>query len=94
MLMGVLHYSYKQAVHTPVFLGLGAIHQHNKSRIADTQGQWERLRILGTWVIAPHTKHPQNINPEKILPLPWDRPKLDIDDLRNMIQRLKKQGKI
>ncbi len=35
-------------------------------------GEWERLRILGSWVLAPHTKKGQNITPTKLLPLPWD----------------------
>lgn len=35
--------------------------------------EWERLRILGTWVLKPHTKKPHDITPMKLLPLPWDK---------------------
>lgn len=35
-------------------------------------GEWERLRLLGTWILYPHTKKGSNISPEKLLPLPWD----------------------
>ena len=31
--------------------------------------EWERLRILGSWILAPHAK---NITPKKLFPLPWD----------------------
>lgn len=31
---------------------------------------WERLRILGTWVLAPYTK---GLTPQSLLPLPWDK---------------------
>jgi len=32
--------------------------------------EWERLRILGAWVLAPYSK---NMTPKKLLPLPWDK---------------------
>lgn len=35
-------------------------------------GDWERLRILGTWILTPHTKKGHSIAPEKLLSLPWD----------------------
>lgn len=38
-------------------------------------GEWERLRILGTWILSPHVKKGHNISPEKLLPLPWDKVK-------------------
>lgn len=34
--------------------------------------EWERLRLLGSWVLAPHTKKGQSVSPTKLLPLPWD----------------------
>lgn len=37
-------------------------------------GDWERLRILGTWVLAPYQKKGSNLTPAKLLPLPWDAP--------------------
>lgn len=33
------------------------------------KAEWERLRILGTWVLAPYSK---NLTPMKLMPLPWD----------------------
>jgi hypothetical protein len=35
--------------------------------------EWERLRILGTWVLNPHMKKGSTLSPNKLLPLPWDR---------------------
>lgn len=37
------------------------------------RGEWERMRILASFVIAPYSKKGSNINPEKLLPLPWDK---------------------
>lgn len=37
------------------------------------QGYWERMRLLATIAIQPHTK--KKITPENLLPLPWDRKK-------------------
>lgn len=31
--------------------------------------EWERLRLLGSWVLAPYSK---SLSPVKLLPLPWD----------------------
>lgn len=47
----------------------GRIDEKNRS------GDWERLRILGTWILSPHVKKGHNISPEKLLPLPWDKVK-------------------
>ena len=33
---------------------------------------WERLRILGTWVVSPYAKKGSNLTPRTLLPLPWD----------------------
>jgi hypothetical protein len=35
-------------------------------------GEWERLRMLGAWILAPHQKKGANLTPQKLLPLPWD----------------------
>ena len=37
------------------------------------KAEWERLRILGVWVLNPHTKKGTNLTPKKILPLQWDK---------------------
>jgi hypothetical protein len=34
------------------------------------RAEWERLRVLGAWVIAPYSK--VSMTPKKLLPLPWD----------------------
>lgn len=31
--------------------------------------EWERLRILGSWVLAPYSNR---VTPKSLLPLPWD----------------------
>lgn len=36
------------------------------------KASWEQLRLLGSWVLAPHSK---NLTPIKLLPLPWDKAK-------------------
>ena len=33
------------------------------------KAEWERLRMLGSWILAPYSK---NMTPKKLLPLPWD----------------------
>jgi hypothetical protein len=39
--------------------------------------EWERLRLLGSWVLAPYSK---GITPQKLLELPWDeKPKNKAD---------------
>jgi hypothetical protein len=37
------------------------------------KGDWERMRLLATISIMPWTK--TKVKPEKLLPLPWDKPK-------------------
>ena len=38
---------------------------------ADTQGAWERMRLLAAITIQPHVK--RRLTPGQLLPLPWDR---------------------
>jgi hypothetical protein len=37
------------------------------------KSEWERLRILGVWVLSPHAKKGTNLSAENLLPLPWDK---------------------
>jgi hypothetical protein len=37
------------------------------------QSEWERMRLLATMTIQPHVK--SRLTAEKLLPLPWDKPK-------------------
>lgn len=37
------------------------------------KADWERLRILGLWVLSPHTKKGSALTAERLLPLPWDK---------------------
>lgn len=37
------------------------------------KSEWERLRILGLWVLSPHTKKGSTLTAERLLPLPWDK---------------------
>lgn len=41
----------------------------NDERQRIDRQEWERLRMLGSWVLAPYSK---NMTPKKLLPLPWD----------------------
>tara|TARA_R110000868_G_scaffold125509_4_gene331461 strand:+ start:1964 stop:2251 length:288 start_codon:yes stop_codon:yes gene_type:complete len=34
---------------------------------------WERTRILGTWVLAPHSK---GLTPEKLIKFDWEKQKI------------------
>jgi hypothetical protein len=36
------------------------------------KGEWERLRMLGLWVLSPYQKKGANLTPQKVLSLPWD----------------------
>ncbi len=36
------------------------------------KGEWERLRMLGVWVLSPYQKKGANLTPQKVLSLPWD----------------------
>jgi hypothetical protein len=37
------------------------------------KSEWERLRILGAWILSPHSKKGSNLTPKKLMPLPWDK---------------------
>jgi hypothetical protein len=37
------------------------------------KSEWERLRILGTWILSPHTKKGSNLTPKKLMAFPWDK---------------------
>jgi hypothetical protein len=37
------------------------------------KAEWERLRILGTWILTPHTKKGSELTPKKLMALPWDK---------------------
>jgi hypothetical protein len=49
-----------------------ALKGFNDLEFERTKGEWERLRILGTWVLSPHTKKGHNLTPKKLMPFPWD----------------------
>lgn len=54
--------------------------------------EWERLRILGSWILAPYSK---GMTPKKILPLPWDANegesiKKEIDSMKSLFDKLEK----
>ena len=53
--------------------------------------EWERLRILGVWVLSPHTKKGQNLSPKKLLPFPWD--KSFVEENKDILELAKKIGK-
>lgn len=42
-------------------------------RDSDTQDAWERMRLLATITVQPHTK--AKIKAHTLLPLPWDKKK-------------------
>lgn len=49
---------------------------------------WERLRILGSWVLSPYSK--TSLTPKKLLPLPWDTTQInDIEKLKEEYKKIK-----
>ncbi len=46
------------------------VDEWNKARETEYQDNWERMRMLATIVIQPHTKKP--IPPKTLLPFPWE----------------------
>lgn len=40
----------------------------------DLRDRWNRMRLLATIVVQPHTR--RKITPEKLLPLPWDEERI------------------
>ncbi|MCH5319879.1 MAG: hypothetical protein J1E38_09265 [Paramuribaculum sp.] len=68
-----------------------------EKREADEQDEWNRMRLLATITVSPHCKN--QIQPEKLLPLPWDKKKtpagrtevitLSREERRERIKRLK-----
>jgi hypothetical protein len=50
-----------------------ALKGFNELEYERDKGHWERLRILGVWVLSPHTKKGSQITAESLLPLPWDK---------------------
>ena len=59
-------------------------------RFKNDKQEWERLRILGSWVLSPYSK---NVAPKIILPLPWDIKKSDkeeFEELQPLFDKLEK----
>lgn len=42
-------------------------------RDATFKDDWNRMRLLATFILQPHTRKGQKLTPEKLLPLPWDK---------------------
>ena len=42
--------------------------EHERDKV-----EWERTRMLGYWIVSPHTKKGTNLTPQRLLPLPWDK---------------------
>lgn len=59
---------------------------------AAERGDWERLRILASILVQPYTK--RKVSPQELLPLPWDKARMEIKPLeedRAALVRLKER---
>ncbi len=58
----------------------------------DIKDDWERTRISTYINVSPNLKKGSNITPEKLIPLPWDKPidiNLNKDKLKSDIEKAK-----
>ena len=71
--MGVVGLSYDDFCRLEIREFRAVCKAFQEQREADVKNDWERMRLLATIVIQPHVKG--KMKPEKLLPLPWDKPK-------------------
>ena len=65
------------------------------------RGLWEKLRLLASTLLTPHTKKGKGIRPEKLWPFKWDKkeinsepmPKERLEYIKARSKALKKDGK-
>lgn len=56
------------------------------------RAEWERMRLLATITIQPHVKG--HMRPEKLLPFPWEKPKvikgkpMSLEERRKIMEKL------
>lgn len=72
MAYGRLGWSKKKFLNCDPLYFFKALQGFNELEEERNRGEWERLRMLGTWILAPHQKKGANLTPKKLLPLPWD----------------------
>ena len=48
-----------------------------EQRDTDFKDNWQRMRLLATIVIQPHLGKRHKVTPEKLLPFPWDKAKVE-----------------
>lgn len=56
-----------------------------EQRDTDFKDNWQRMRLLATIVIQPHLDKRHKVTPEKLLPFPWDRAKVEAKKKRKEI---------
>lgn len=64
-----------------------ALKGFNDLEFERTKGEWERLRILGSWVLSPYAKKGSRIVPKTLLPLPWDKEKNWVEENKEILER-------
>lgn len=57
---------------TPKYLFQVWLGKRNELELKERR-EWERTRILGAWVLAPHSK---GITPQKLIKFDWEKPKV------------------
>lgn len=72
---------------------------YNEQREADYRDDWQRMRMLATISVQPHTK--KKITPQQLLPFTWEKQQKkkqpiltkeeDKKRLENLLKRIKKQ---
>lgn len=51
-----------------------AVHKAWRERQEEAyRDEWERMRLLAAITVQPHCK--KSVNPKKLIPFPWERPK-------------------
>lgn len=94
MAVGVIHLSYDDFCRLSP-LEFGSIYEAWKERTeSGDRAEWERMRMLATITIQPHVKG--RMRPEKLLPFPWEKPKvvkgkhLTLEERKKIMEKLAK----
>ena len=94
MAVGVIHLSYDDFCRLSP-LEFSSIYEAWKERVeSEDRAEWERMRMLATITIQPHVKG--RMRPEKLLPFPWEKPKvvkgerLTLEERKKIMEKLAK----
>lgn len=73
LVYGKLGWDEKKFFESSISFVMKSLKGFNDLELERDKREWERLRILGSWVLGPHAKKGVHLTPRSLLPLPWDK---------------------